>query len=390
MTAIDERPDLRPVGASQAQLPEAPAVDDARAGAEFFGGDVWMPGDLANAQRLARDIIERQDVAELYQVKSRAEHDKELELAEAERAGDRELRQLELNGRLERRRAEIKAEIAAQKAAADIEAKIRKLEHDDELGAAQARGLMRRLTSSASYMASQIRARKWSLALTAAPAIFAVLIGAAQVQDTLAGLMDFGPANPLFWLFFVVEPLATFPLISILLAQATDNGATAERIEDHVKGLRFVWRRAMNLSFFMNEVLALLFSVLLNVVPHLLAGESLGRSLVWLFVPAAIVCNLSLMPALNRAFGERILALKEQAALEDPMGALGSAAEWFRRVRVIKAADTRGELTGDRTASGRASNRGIEKYMRRTEGRVARGTANGVGLAIDILDGTVE
>lgn len=350
----------RPVADTPATPPTPP----------MSSGNVTLPGvpeavELAALRDHAADVIAVQDSPELRAAKTRAEIDAERELAAEHRANLLEL-QRERNA----------AELTLARSALATETQIARAGHADQLESAQVKARLARLSSPVGYIAAQSRARRASLALVALPAVIAVAFGAVQVQSTVAAIMGLSSAAPLWWLLYGLEPLATLPLVAILLYEGSAPGGSPTS-----------WRELARGRFLAAEVGLLVASVLLNAGPHLAQGQ-VGTALIWLAVPATIVLTLNLLPRLSEAYTARIMGARTEAELGAPTGRLpGDQAKRFRQAAMILAADQAGEIGGFRDADGLPSKSQILKVLKSQQGAASVPDAMAVLDALRLLRG---
>jgi hypothetical protein len=222
---------------------------------------------------------------------------------------------------------------------------IAKARQRDTLDAIKAKDKLRSLSSSVAFLGAQYRARRQSLTLAAAPAVAGVLSGSVQAQNAWSHVLSVGPSNPVFWVLYLLESLATAPLVAILIYQAGKPGGSASAIRKALDDLR-------KEKFFAIEAVLLGISIGVNVVPHLILRQWAG--VIWLWVPVAVVLSLWLLPQLSNAFAERILTAKTDAELSAPAGTLTpEQAKLLRQMHAVSEAEITGQLrvqTGDVTS----------------------------------------
>lgn len=345
-----------------APVNQLPQVDETQL--PDFLADAPTRTELDAARHVTGQAIEGQDADELRAWKSWDEIEAERQVAAEHRANLLGL-QRDRNG----------ADLKRQRKELDLDTELAEQADRDQRDAMRARSQMKRLASPISYLASQVRTRKLSLGLAAAPAAVAVLIGAANVQQTLAELQGI-TGGLMYWLYAGIEPLATLPLIAILALQASGQH-DGQNVWQNLRGGRFRKEKFTLLAV----------SILLNVGPHLLLGE-VKAALVWLWVPLAIVVSLSLLPALAHAFNERIVAAKTDAELGVPSGSLtGDQAKLVRQMRMVEEADLSGQLGGQRDEHGIPSSTAVRKALQTIQGRAGVPDARAVTSAIRLMKG---
>lgn len=340
MTALDDRP--RNGHAMPEQVPggvELPSQNSSQEPATSTlagepGLDLGLPTtaqlDAAIAQ--AASVVERQDANELRAAKNQDEIEAEREVAREHRAEMLEVVRARNAEKVRQAREELK-----------VENKLADRELSDQLHASEARALLKRMTNPVAYLASQIRARRWALALSSAPAVVAVLIGAIQSQEAWARVWNINSDLALTIVLYGFEPLFTLPLIAILLFEAATPGGMTRTVKD-------TWFRKADftgdeIEFGRIKAGLLVASVLINVLPHLLLEELSG--LAWIAVPAAIVISLSLVPKLAAGFGLRILNAKTEAQLGAPTKHCSpELAKVARQKRVVEQSLMNGTFRG--------------------------------------------
>lgn len=317
--------------------------------------DAWF-GDMPSADELtelkdrAGSAVAVQDAHEVREWKTRDEIAKDRVLAETHRE--------DMRG-VQAKRNAFEVQKAERQLATDME--IDKAQQRDVLDALKAKDKLRALSSAVAFLGSQYRARRLALALAVSPAVAGVLSGTVQVQDAWSKVLNVASTSPVFWVLFLLEGLATAPLVGILIFQAGKPGGSASAIRQAFAEMR-------REQFFAIEALLLGISVFINVAPHMILGEWAG--LIWLWVPVAVVLSLWLLPRLANAFNERILLAKTDAELSAPAGHL--TPEQAKLIRQMKAVEE-AELTGSLRAQDGEVTAGVNAICKAL--RAAFGTA---------------
>ncbi|MGW4528343.1 hypothetical protein [Amycolatopsis sp. NPDC004378] len=304
--------------ANPQQAPAAPALE---------GRFASMPSaaELKHLEQRATEAVQIQDAEVIRAWKTRKELDADCDLAEKHRTDMRAV---------QAKRNAFEIEQAERELATDQE--VAKAKQRDVLDAIKAKDKLRALTSATAFLGAQYRSRRLSLVLAAAPAVAGVIIGTVQAQDAWSRVMHLAWTNPVWWVLFLLESLATAPLVAILIFQAGKPGGSAS-------AMRQAFAEMRKEKFAGIKVLLLGISVFINVAPHLILSELSG--LIWLWVPVAVVLSLWLLPVLAAEFNERILTAKTDAELSAPAGQLsGEQAKLARQVRAVEEAELTGAL----------------------------------------------
>lgn len=348
----------------RAQAGETIAVQDAEEFAAAMGG-----AELAEERRIA--VFDR-TADRLDRIQDRA-----LELADKD--AERALRTKTQKVQRDLRSEEVDAGAARARSEARVEKAIADRAHADELAALDARALLTDLTNPVSALATLFRTRKLALRLTAAPTVIAVLIGAFNVGGTLGPLFGLSWLDPLRWLLYGFEPLATLPLVAILLLHAADPEQAVSTFKDLRKR-----------KYFRIEATLVAVSIVLNVVPHLYTGD-VTLALIWMWVPITIVITLWLLPQLVHNFNQRLRFAQAEAELGAPAGNLSPAeARLVRHMRLIRAASEQDEILGTVGEDGIPSTRATERTLRAVQGKASVPEATRVNTALRVLQGIDE
>lgn len=303
------------------QLPQAPVTPVVE------GRFASMPSaaELKHLEQRATEAVEIQDAEVIRAWKTRAELDADCDLAAKHRT--------DMRG-VEAKRNAFEIEQAERELATDKE--IAKARQRDALDAVKAKDKLRTLTSATAFLGAQYRSRRLALILAAAPAVAGVIIGTVQAQDAWSRVMHLTWTNPVWSVLFLLESLATSPLVAILIFQAGKPGGSAS-------AMRQAFAEMRKEKFSGIKALLLGISVFINVAPHLILGELSG--LIWLWVPVAVVLSLWLLPILAAEFNERILTAKTDTELSSPAGKLTpELAKVARQVRAVEEAELTGSL----------------------------------------------
>ncbi|WP_176879926.1 hypothetical protein [Prauserella marina] len=358
-------PDELPVGALPAQTNPAGNSAQAVSTAPDLDLGLLTAEQLDKAIASATSVVERQDVDELFTAKNADE-------IEAKREVCREFR----TDMLEVERERNAAVVSRARAELDVENRLAAQTLRDELDASKARALLKRMTNPVAYLASQVRVRRVALALAAAPAVVAVLIGAIQSQEAWSRLWNVTGDVLLTGALYGFEPLFTLPLVAILLYEAATPGGSVRTVKE-------TWFRKADFDGDQTEFGSikaglLLASVLINVLPHLLLGELSG--VAWFAVPAAIVISLSLVPKLAVGFGQRILNAKSDAELGVSSGSLPPVlAKLARQKRHVELAIKDGSYRGQLDEKTRLpSANGVRKTLAELQGAAGMPDAQNV------------
>lgn len=321
----------------------------------------------------ASQVVEVQDADVLSQVKGTAEINASRRVAAKHRAALLKVQEKRNQAEVKAAERKLKAEIRRQDRERQLEEKLADAELRDQLDATEARHRLKRLADPVSYLAAQIRSRRLAMALGAAPAVVAVTIGAVQSQDALARLWNIPHNSPLWWLLFGLEPLATLPLVAIMLYTA----ASA------VTSSWSSWRDMRDQEFFHLKLGLLMSSIAINVMPHMALGEISGVG--WVAVPLAIVVSLSLLPKLSEGYNDRIAGAKTEAELGAPAGVLvGEHAKLIRQLRWVQQALIEGRVQGEIT-DGVPSASAILRVLREKQGTASKPDAQRVRDAMRLL-----
>ncbi|MFD0486325.1 hypothetical protein ACFQ0O_03835 [Saccharopolyspora spinosporotrichia] len=153
-----------------------------------------------------------------------------------------------------------------------------KRERDDEAATQVARYSYKRLTSPTGDLARLNTARLWVPMLALLPAVFAVILGAANVGVEL-NRISAGTA----WINWVVSPIFTVPVFAILVAQLAGFTITAPAPTVPFHRAPFTWLKVGLLAV----------EVVLNVAPHYLGTGATGTAgaLVFGLVPWGWRCR---------------------------------------------------------------------------------------------------
>lgn len=303
---------------------QLPAYPQAAAVPSQFG---TMPSaaELEQLQQRAAAAGTVQDADEIRSWKSWEEIEADRKLAQEHRAAMR---------KVEAERNAFEVEQARRQLSTQKE--ISAAQQRDQLDAIKAKDKLRTLSSPVAFLAAQYRSRKLALNLAASPAVAGVLIGTVQAQDAWAHVMHLSWTNPVWWVLFLLESLATAPLIGILIFQAGRPGGSASAI-------RRAFAEMRTEKFAGIKALLLGISVFINVAPHLFLAEWSG--LIWLWVPVAVVLSLWLLPVLAAEFNERILTAKTDTELSVPAGTLSpDESKLIRQMRAVDEAELTGSL----------------------------------------------
>ncbi|MCI2423964.1 hypothetical protein MOQ72_41855 [Saccharopolyspora sp. K220] len=232
------------------------------------------PAAVEAAVRRSR-AMRRYDVGELAEAPS---HDEIAEVI-AQGARHRGERRALADARHQHELSQERAQIEHDAKVADAER-----QHDNDVRAAQRR--RERATDPTTTLVRLTWAEKWLPGLGLVPAVFAVAAGAVNVFTEL------GRINPETWLVnWAVEPLFTWPLLVILLAQML--GALPK--PDFSRGASAAFRTNRYVGM---EVGLTLMAIVLNVVLHWLPAGHWTGDLVWLVVPAGLAFSAYLVPRL--------------------------------------------------------------------------------------------
>lgn len=281
--------------------------------------------ELKALEQRATEAVKVQDAEVIREWKSRKELDADCDLAEKHRTALRAV---------QAKRNAFEIEQAERELSTDQE--IAKAKQRDVLDAIRAKDKLRALTSATAFLGAQYRSRKLALNLAGAPAVAGVIIGTVQAQDAWSRVMHLTWTNPVWSVLFLLESLATAPLVAILIFQAGRPGGSASAMRQAFASMR-------KEKFAGIKALLLGISVFINVAPHLILGELSG--LIWLWVPVAVVLSLWLLPVLAAEFNDRILTAKTDAELSAPAGQLSSElSKLGRMVRAVEEAELTGAL----------------------------------------------
>ncbi|GAA0509640.1 hypothetical protein [Saccharopolyspora thermophila] len=232
------------------------------------------PAAVQTAVRRAREM-RRYDINELAEAPSPDEVAEVIAQGARHRAERRALADARHRHELEQERAQIQHE--AQVANAERE-------HDNHVREAQRR--RERAKDPTTSLVRLAWAEKWLPGLGLVPAVFALVAGAVNVFNELDRI------NPETWLInWAVEPLFTWPLVVILLAQML--GALPK--PDFSHGVRSAFRANRYVGM---EVGLTGMAIVLNVGLHWLPQDHWSGDLVWLVVPAGLAFSAYLVPRL--------------------------------------------------------------------------------------------
>lgn len=232
------------------------------------------PAAVQTAVRRAREM-RRYDIGELAEAPSHDEIAEVIAQGARHRAELRDLEDLRHQHGLDQQRKQI---------VHDAQVADDQREHDNHVRAAQRR--RDRATDPTTTLVRLSWAEKHLPGLGLVPAVFALVAGAFNVFDQLTRI-DPGTAA----INWAVEPLYTFPLVVILLAQML--GALPK--PDFSRGPKAAFRTNRYLGM---EVGLTLVAVVLNVVPHWLPAGHWSGDLVWLVVPSGLAFSAYLVPRL--------------------------------------------------------------------------------------------
>jgi hypothetical protein len=309
--------------------------------------DMPSAAEVERVRQRAADAVGVQDAPEIREWKSRTEIEADRDLAAQHREARRQLlaernafqitqdrEQLQFEQEQFAQGLAFKRAQATRTFASDT-ARERALQRD-QLDAIKAKDTLRRLTSVTSFLAAQYRDRRLALTLALSPAVAGVVAGTVNAQDAWSRLLKVDFTNPVWWVLFFLESLATAPLVGILIYQAGKPGGSAATI-------RAAFTEMRKEKFAGVKFTLLAISVFINVGPHVVMKEWAG--LIWLWIPVAIVLSLSLAPRLLAAFTDRILVAKGEAELSAPAGLLApEPAKLVRMMRAVVDAENNGTL----------------------------------------------
>ncbi|CAM00461.1 hypothetical protein A8924_1527 [Saccharopolyspora erythraea NRRL 2338] len=175
-----------------------------------------------------------------------------------------------------------------------------KRERDDEAATQVARYSYKRLTSPTGDLARLNTARLWVPMLALLPAVFAVILGAANVGVEL-NRISAGTA----WINWVVSPIFTVPVFAILVAQLAGFTITAPAPTVPFHRAPFTWLKVGLLAV----------EVVLNVAPHYLGTGATGTAgaLVFGLVPLGLAVSMVAAPKLRAHLTDRFIAASKAA-----------------------------------------------------------------------------
>lgn len=181
-------------------------------------------------------------------------------------------------------------------------------ERDDEAATQVARYAYRRLTSPTGDLARLNRARLWVPMLALLPAVFAVVLGAANVAVELNRI-----SAATAWINWAVSPIFTVPVFAVLMAQLAGFTITTPAPKTSVWRAPFTWLKVGLLAV----------EIVLNVAPHYLGTGATGTAgaLVFGLVPLGLAVSMVAAPKLRAHLTDRFVvastAAWEQRSTQD-------------------------------------------------------------------------
>jgi hypothetical protein len=174
----------------------------------------------------------------------------------------------------------------------------RRLEIADAEAHADAIATHRRVASPAARVGRLFRSSQWVSRVMNGVVVTGVLWGSVNVQNNL--MAGSAIADPRYWLAFLVEPLITLPLIAIMYL------ATTASQEGHA----IVKSKIVTI-----EAALLLLSVMLNVIPHVAAGD-IQATIEFAIAPLMIAAVVWMH---SFAAGEFAMMIGNSPAMADPV-----------------------------------------------------------------------
>ena len=203
-------------------------------------------------------------------------------------------------------------EVEAEAARARHERKLREVRERQAEEVATMRLTVVRETNPVHNLAKLNLARWLAPAIALAPAAFAAVAEAVNVG---AAMHKLSPATGV--INWSLGPLFTVPLIAIMVAQLLGAVPMLGRGE-----------RGKRNRFVTIELALFAVTVVMNVGPHLLAGDPIESAIPWLSVPAGFALSMYLVPALRDYLNNEFVSAAEAAKewLADSSGANSSGA----------------------------------------------------------------
>lgn len=220
----------------------------------------------------------------------------------------------------------------------------------------------RRLTSHDAAVAAEVRRRRLAVRLSTLGATASVLGGSFNVQDAFTRLLSLGSGEALYWIGYALEPMATLPLLAILIMQG---GARPDEHSD---------RHDRGPSWWMDVRKWFLFAIALglNSGLHAALGEY-GAAAMWLWVPVLLVVSTGVLQDSSMLSSQRLLAMQTELELNAPLGPLeGVEAAVLRQSWEMYRWDREGRIGGERDEAGLPSVTQMGKtYREMTGGRIS-------------------
>lgn len=256
--------------------------------------EVWQKGQ-ALAPAAARVAFEQaREMAELLEEYS---EDIESALSPEDLAKDDAARRKIRDARRERETERELDEVKADAARARHEQKIREARQRQAEELATMQLAVVRETNPAHNLAKLNLARWLAPTIALTPAAFAAVAEAVNVGTAMHKLSpNTGVIN------WSLGPLFTVPLIAIMVAQLLGAVPMLGRGE-----------RGKRNRFVTIELALFAVTVVMNVGPHLLAGDSIESAIPWLSVPAGFALSMYLVPALRDYLNNEFVSAAEAA-----------------------------------------------------------------------------
>lgn len=188
-------------------------------------------------------------------------------------------------------------EVEAEAARARHEQKLREIRERQAEEVATMRLTVVRETNPAHNLAKLNLARWLAPAIALTPAAFAAVAEAVNVGTAMHKL---SPATGV--INWSLGPLFTVPLIAIMVAQLLGAVPMLGRGE-----------RGKRNRFVTIELALFAVTVVMNVGPHLLAGDPIESAIPWLSVPAGFALSMYLVPALRDYLNNEFVSAAEAA-----------------------------------------------------------------------------
>lgn len=269
-----------------------PADEDATSDIPVIDGDdseesaadraLTVAGAALERQRArAHDVLRQQDDPALLEYKDQHEID-------ADRRDVKTIRRLERRQKKRERIAAVRRGAAKQKAESQIE----RQKTVDQVWKVKADSRLQRLTDRSSRVARLYRRSTMIARALTGVVVAGILWGGVNVQNNVTSSL--GPADLRFWLGFLLEPLASVPLVVLLIANqdCTYEGVT-------FSGARW---SARWWGVLLGEVGIVALLVVMNGFTHF--SEPVVDLIPWLMPPVMVSVGVLLQPMISSRYAE--------------------------------------------------------------------------------------